>query len=1735
MPTEAERAEYFRTHDENGNLIIPNEFAAPSIPGTGVKLDEPKAYNLPYEYSLPRLGAAGIEALTTLGTGALAYPLGAVYGLGSNLLSGKYGTAEGARLADEEAAKAAEAMTYIPRTKTGQQAVEGLGDIFEALKIPPIIPELAGLQGMRRPLPDDVRAMGGKGLELAEDIRNLKDDYLNAQEGITRERPTLGASLQRKAKTLGDYVAERQANEREFRQNYSLMPSMAEAGKSYAVFPKGTPKRNVIKPSNIKLETDEQFNPWFRSIKPIIKQSPEETISNYTQGPLARLYGVDDTEIGMAWYGFKQSKAQEMYPDLSRPSAIDAFDKKYKGNASEKNEILLGWLDEFSNTNELGLPPLSVLKENEDKAMKVAQQTLPNMFASMIGQEDKDFPVKFSMEGLNIEDPAELLLRYRELSPTRIDQLIAAREKAGLPPEGIAQKTIDEINKNIESVDNELAELTQNKWAMEEQWTDRDNQPAPEGYKELTRRETKLTDEKKRLQKRAKAMEAAPALEAFHDLSMSQVVEKPSALKDAMLQQDYQFYPQLDYKKDPETGAYLLRTDEQGALKPELVTPESESIVIPRLSWAAGFRDAMHKYIEDIQKGKTDKSPEQYYLREAQAKGKEREDKAALEAKRQELSKQNYMSYVDAAPADKVFGDYAAIEFTPAMSPEELGKGLSIDTDVLNHCVASGDRQNSRHVGIWDPATGKIRDGMRSEISSEMRDIIDGDAYVTSIRDRRTGLPVITIKLKPSSQNPGKFSLGYVSGERNDKMDLKANYAVRDYLNSRADEIVGGNYNLMDNADIYDLKDEDQRIRVASKVGTGTRQSSIMALQDYLSVNPDTPRFATGDDVRAMISPKSTAVTATPFKSLITQEEVDRYIADMGTDAQREALIAIHQRDTNTGAPGSAEEWTDHLMSMADRVQDIVALREFARAQLEIQRATPARSRMTEPTGEEIIDYINTMEEDDVVMALVDGLGMNEELTRRQIQNDPVSVYESEDLGGLIYTHLMENPEILESIRDANGWEPEPPMTLPAGDPMENLVAEYYQASTPDATALQQIRRNGPLTAQILDNANPMIIPFTEAESAQEIASTIARVNSNIPPDVIADLMVSRVRAEEVFGVRGLPDDLIHNVGAALREMQAPAQVAAPTEPIEGILEAINMTSDPGQLRQLQVAMDNSQLRTRYTPEQFDEVNRTFMQRRAQLFNERAANYTQGNVPQEEAADILELLPLHLADMSIDSTHPLEAADTIQHVTGFEPSLLMADVVAQAPERFGLGTWTDNTVQEVAQIIRDRMPRRSLAQDFFEMINEARDEEQVAILRNEFSGRRNEFTNTESQMLLEATRDRRRALRSVPESEQVMLEAVTEAPSLGSLSTLQTVIDSHRYRYNDAQWATMQRAIERQRQALAPARPAPPLIPAFPEDVEAVLQDLESHSEQALTSYAADIQNNPQGLTDDQVQEVVTAIEYELARRRGDEDGLAEGGVVNMSEGGLWEGYGAPMGESPNYYREQEDSPVHSRSNLNYGNRKYSNADVNWNEISTDVDLLNKYGVGATKQSSVVKLHNDKIKQSDISELRARYATDDGTQYAVSRRPLDRTWSVRRSEPRDQSSLSVDISPDYKGISYTKNFAEGGAVYDHESVSSMADELLGSMNFAEGGPALSVGRGEKLPVSRGAGLTAKGRAKANRATGSNLKAPAPHPKTEADANRRKSFCARMSGMPGPMKDDNGNPTRKAASLKRWNC
>lgn len=72
------------------------------------------------------------------------------------------------------------------------------------------------------------------------------------------------------------------------------------------------------------------------------------------------------------------------------------------------------------------------------------------------------------------------------------------------------------------------------------------------------------------------------------------------------------------------------------------------------------------------------------------------------------------------------------------------------------------------------------------------------------------------------------------------------------------------------------------------------------------------------------------------------------------------------------------------------------------------------------------------------------------------------------------------------------------------------------------------------------------------------------------------------------------------------------------------------------------------------------------------------------------------------------------------------------------------------------------------------------------------------------------------------------------------------------------------------------------------------------------------------------------------------------------------------------------------------------------------------------------------------------------------------------------------------------------------------------------------------------GLNAKGRASYNAANPGKpgLKAPAPNPKTEEAKGRKKSFCARMSGMKKKLtseKTANDPNSRINKSLKAWNC
>ena len=78
---------------------------------------------------------------------------------------------------------------------------------------------------------------------------------------------------------------------------------------------------------------------------------------------------------------------------------------------------------------------------------------------------------------------------------------------------------------------------------------------------------------------------------------------------------------------------------------------------------------------------------------------------------------------------------------------------------------------------------------------------------------------------------------------------------------------------------------------------------------------------------------------------------------------------------------------------------------------------------------------------------------------------------------------------------------------------------------------------------------------------------------------------------------------------------------------------------------------------------------------------------------------------------------------------------------------------------------------------------------------------------------------------------------------------------------------------------------------------------------------------------------------------------------------------------------------------------------------------------------------------------------------------------------------------------------------------------------------------KKIHKNPTGGLSEKGREYINSKTGSKLKRPVTKTSglSKTEKGRKKSFCARMGGVKGPMKKPNGEPTRKALALRKWNC
>lgn len=125
------------------------------VPGTVVKPPEPTLGE--------KMKGAGEAALTTV-TGATTGTLGMIGGtlkqMANEMLAGEFGSYEAANRIEQEAMRGMQALTYAPRTETGQEYVETIGEVAAPLAaIAPMTAELQAIGASTRTATPIARAV----------------------------------------------------------------------------------------------------------------------------------------------------------------------------------------------------------------------------------------------------------------------------------------------------------------------------------------------------------------------------------------------------------------------------------------------------------------------------------------------------------------------------------------------------------------------------------------------------------------------------------------------------------------------------------------------------------------------------------------------------------------------------------------------------------------------------------------------------------------------------------------------------------------------------------------------------------------------------------------------------------------------------------------------------------------------------------------------------------------------------------------------------------------------------------------------------------------------------------------------------------------------------------------------------------------------------------------------------------------------------------------------------------------------------------------------------------------------------------------------------------------------------------------------------------------------------------------------------------------------------------------
>jgi hypothetical protein len=762
-----------------------------------------------------------------------------------------------------------------PNLPVVREFEQGLGKAFEASKLPPLGPG-SGMPGSApvspRPMftPNDLRVVGAEATRVGRQIGEIPTDFANAQSGLQRidpvtGQPVLGARIQSGVDRLGDIMEQRRM------QGLTPIPGLPAALQPetamYAVRPQGSRLTTPVVPATARGYSPpvDPANDMFREVTGLQPEQPEVT-PTLLHSLNSRVQFNNVPNERNAINGFRQfmeTKAKEMYPEAETPrQALEIFNAMHYDTLSRhaaENKIF----DEFIQTPEgQQLVPNAVSTDEMAKRHDAATEGLKNMWGKYLvknlGTEGNPL-VKIAAEKGLTQLPAEDVIRVANEEAYAAS---ANRQKAGMPVQGSFAVPIVETKTEVQALNTKIEEAAkrQNELFQAAHLANVDPASIPE-Y--LEARKQVETDTKKRntLQKKLDNLTLASAYEALEDAAVKPMPAE-TLLKE-MQPSERAFYPGL--KESAVRGETSYRSA-IGAIE------------------NTGFIQAAEKFYNDVLQGKipADKAatyPVDKYIREnAEARIKVEQAEKAKLAEHKNAVIQSLKDSANALPADKKFGNVGVVELTKDTPVDIANREVAASTEALDICIGEGGsgsgtknlftgKKDPRYTPIVNLLTGEPNPNASRHTSGYVTELQRGE-QLPMFRDIETGLPIAALQFHTASsmQSNGQpmFNIGYASGAGNGRIEAKYVNGVRDYLNSRANDIAGIGNNLEDNTGIYDTTNR-------SSLGKARRYAQVSE-SELKAVDWDSmPRFMTANDIKQAVQG---SVPVAPQRSLSLQEDI---------------------------------------------------------------------------------------------------------------------------------------------------------------------------------------------------------------------------------------------------------------------------------------------------------------------------------------------------------------------------------------------------------------------------------------------------------------------------------------------------------------------------------------------------------------------------------------------------------------------------------------------------------------------------------------------------------------------------------------------------------------------------------------------------------------------------------------------------------------------------------------------